>query len=105
MQMQRIFISALGLSLLLAASGKVEAAHPKYDSNSDFTPNQISILDAAFAEAESIALESYNSLSSVPTADRASSPRYLHACDSGSYVVLTLDDWDAFAANFNKLYK
>lgn len=100
-QVRGVFVCVLGLSLL-GTMGKAEARRLNFTGFSD--PQKAS-LETAFAEAEKIAFESYYSLYSLPSAERATSRRYLRACDGGSYVTMTLDDWEAFAANFFTLYQ
>jgi len=106
MKTQRMFASTVGLFVLLGTIEKAEARTLNFDSN--FTSTQTNTLTTAFASAESMALESYNSLSGVPiyaTMDRVYSPRYQKVAYPGSYINMTTNDWDAFTANFLILYQ
>jgi hypothetical protein len=103
-QVRGVFVCVLGLSLL-GTIGKAESAKLP-DFGNYFTTAERATLTTAFAEAEKIAFESYYSLYSLPSAERATSRRYLRVCtDAGSYISMTIDDWDAFTANFFTLYQ
>lgn len=106
MQTRRLFVSMVGLSLALGANTKAEARTLSLDAK--FSSSQANILKTAFATAESMAQESYNSLSAVPTyatMERVYSPRFQRAAYNGSYSTMSTADWDTFAANFLTLYQ
>jgi hypothetical protein len=108
MKAQRLFVSMSmsGLCLLMGAAGTAHARTLQLDSA--FSSTQSATLTKAFADAEAMAADSYNVLAAVPsgaTVERANSPRFQHACDAGSYKTMTTSDWDAFTANFLKVYQ